>query len=745
MKAHTILVPFVLLAFFGLASAPAGAVEAPRTPEAVLDAELTLNAGVLSLSELAELARDQIGVHTAYHKRTGQVLVPLLKPGKHRVRDLLKAICASASLTTEVVTARGRVVICFWPKEPDAHMLAAMMKLARSADEVERSTAARWLEMVGGRDALVQLLKMLDDPSQRVRHYAARSIVEGWTGSGRSDVGAGAVACVAPLGTGLAVAKAIETATWQPIRMNMLRIARHLRDPAVLPALRNQLDNVRPKTNARYSTQVICPAIAAIGGHEAELILLDALDTLPKGYTFSALFNLTSMGGDAAIARIAVQIDITAMKEKRAGYSLLSASLAGSPNLAAATELVRILKLVQDNPVARTGEPVILRHLAKFETPEAQAECLKAFKAAANPAIRKALARYMIRSSAVRKVLFDELAQGGAVARDAAVMLASTHDPRLIPVLIEVLLDGGPSVPIAGSVSPAKGTALKALGRMGGPEAEKAIIAVTRVKGRMREAAFLALGGIASPDARKMLRADLQSPDARVRFSAARALARRPDPADLDPLLTALRKETADAVARAVLDGLGAIGGERAAGELLARTADGNLTAAQALVASRDPHCVQAVRDALAGDDAELHETLLSYVSAGAPPQLSAYYITGAALPGIPEADKKQKLRLLTLLGWSRDPRGIDAIARLLLNADEPEIVRRRIVIIARDAADPAAAVAMRHTADNDDDKWIQRTAAEAIMLWRVKTPGPRDPVGPGDERQFPPPPPDAG
>ncbi len=125
---------------------------------------------------------------------------------------MLAAITASAPLTTEILTDGDRVIVCFWRK-PDAQVLGAMMKLAVSDDVVERATAAHWLERVGGRDSLVQLLKMLADPDVRVRHSAARGVMDGWSASGWLATSS-LTRCVAPEGTALAVAEAIETETW---------------------------------------------------------------------------------------------------------------------------------------------------------------------------------------------------------------------------------------------------------------------------------------------------------------------------------------------------------------------------------------------------------------------------------------------------------------------------------------------------------------------------------------------------
>jgi len=735
---------FILAAAFATLLGFAGVRAAD--PQAVLDAELTLSSGVLQLSDLAQLTKDQLGVYVAFHKRTGALFVSGLKPGKQKVRDVLAAITAAVPLTSEVIADRDRVVICFWPKQPDAHMLAAMMKLARSDDDLDRSTAARWLEQVGGRDALVQLLKMLGDPSARVRYFAARSVAEGW----QSD----AIPCVAPPGTGLAVARAIETGTWRATQLNMIQIARRLRDPVVLPALKELLWKVKSKDNPRYTSSKICPAIAAIGGPEAEAILLAALDKLPERHPYYAMYGLGALGSDAALARFREHIDIEAAKGEKAHFLSLATAMAASDNPAVVPDLIRML----DKRGAQENARCFLELLARFDTPEAQAVCLKAYKTETHPAMRNSLAITLVRSPAVQKELFSELARDDVVAHNAALALASTRDPRLVPVLVGMLAD----VPDPSSgrwAAPGQYQAVEALGRIPSAEAEKALVALVNGKGGLRGPALSALGYRFSPEARKLLRATLEDPNRSIRERAAKGLARRPDAADLDILLTGARKDDAKTASFIIWNAVATVGGMNAARGLLTDAAKGNYAAAAALAATRDPHCLRALRNALADDTVTLQRLSMTW-SMGGLPKLGAYYIASAALTELPAADEKQKLVLTGLLGWTHDPRATDALSRLLLNPAEPVALRRSIVEelcgargIGLNRADPAAFEPMLHASEHDADERVQWTARTAMTAyWGVAKPrkpvplrppfDPPRPVDPGDEREFPPPPP---
>jgi len=134
----------------------------PLTATTVLNAELTLPPKPIQLGTLGRLLKEQLGVHLACRPQAAKEYVRP-GPGKHTVRDVLAATAAAAPLTAEILADGDRVVVCFWQK-PDVQALAEMTVLARSDDALKRATAAHWLELVAGRDALVQLLKMLADP-----------------------------------------------------------------------------------------------------------------------------------------------------------------------------------------------------------------------------------------------------------------------------------------------------------------------------------------------------------------------------------------------------------------------------------------------------------------------------------------------------------------------------------------------------------------------------------------------------
>ena len=191
--------------------------------------------------------------------------------------------------------------------------------------------------------------------------------------------------------------------------------------------------------------------------------------------------------------------------------------------------------------------------------------------------------------------------------------------------------------------------------------------------------ALYALGVSSSPEARELLRAALKDPD---RYSyAASALSERPDPADLDFLLACVQDLRGRAGQVDIWRSVAAIGGERAARELVAAASEGKRPAASALVRSWDPHCAKAVRDVLTGDDGKLRglmmEEFTMHVSPGRDPTLGAYYAVDVALAELPEADGMLKIQHRDLLGRMCDPRAADALARLLVNAEEQAILRR--------------------------------------------------------------------
>jgi len=744
----------------GAAAAPAPPVKkAQLTPEAVLDMELTLPAGGIRLGDLGMLLKNQINVYFGCHARES-VRYVYPKPGKHKVRDILAAITASAPLTAEVLTDRDRLVVCVWRK-PDAQMLPRMMKLARSDDVLERCTGARWLEAVGGREALVQLLKMLGDPDPRVRHFAAWAVKSGWA-STRQGLPPSAIPCVAPDGTTRAVAKAIESETWRETRQNMLRIARCLRSPELLPVLKKLLakvDKEKPDGDFR-STVLICQTIAEVGGPKAEAILLAAADRLPKA-SQPVMGCLGMLGTDGAIVRLSKRLDDEIKKDKLGRTYTVAGWLGASDNPGAARELIRILNLPGRH--REFVAPEIVQMLAKFDTPEAQGVCLAKFKAETDPRQRAKLARTMVRNPAVRKMLFAELAQGGAVGHRAACALATTNDPRLVPMFDEILNADAKTLNAEGVGTGNRYTAIAALERIGSPEAEQILIKLAQ--GTMRSGALRSLGAFSSHKARKVLRDALQAPNL-YSSVAAGTMARRPDPADLDPLLAAIRGNDPDKP-RDMTDfwrAVAAIGGERATGALLGATVKGDAMAARVLVYSPDAYCIQAVRNVLVGVNAAQRRLMMagfgrrSKVEYNARlvrvPPLTAFYAANVALAELPDADEQTKQQHAALLGWTHDPRGTDALAKLLVNAREPVAVRLAALMglayAGGASVDPAAVEPVRHAYEHDKDKNVQRHAKNALMRWRVipmerperpRPPKDPDPKDPPDEREFPPPP----
>jgi len=750
------------------AAIPAPPVEkkprrAALTTETVLDAELTLPAKSMRINELGKLIKEQLGVYLACHRGMAERVVRP-GPGQHKVRDVLAGITASAPLTTEVLADKERVFLCLWQK-PNEQALAEMTKLARSDVVLERCIAARWLEPVGGREALVQLLKMLADPDARVRYFAAGAVAEGWAGSRWVD-SPSAVPCVAPEGTRAAVVKALKTQTWRETRRSILQIACRLRDPNALPILKKRLEEMSREKPARdrYATKLIITAVAEIGGPEAEGILAAAMNRLWAQEAGWAMRGLGTLGSDGAIAWLGKQVDAELKKGKAGRFYALADALAGSRSPAAVRELIRIL----NRPgIARRDAARFIRLLSKFAAPEAEAACLAKVEAAIDPEARRMFEMAMVSRASLQEERFKDLAKGGAVGRNLAIGLSRTCDPRLVPVLVEILDTDETTLGANGANGRAvKEVAIRTLGQIGTPEAEKALIAlVERGEGTPRAMALLALGDISFPKAREVLRAALQAPDAFSQKWAAKALAKRPDPVDLDILLACARKKRPKkdrGVAGIIWTSVAAIGGERAARELAAAVARGDKWAARPFVSSADPHCIRAVRDVFAGDDARQRGLLLDgFYTLSPTVPLSAYYAVNVAVAGLPAADEVLKTGRMYLLGWTQDPRATDALGRLLVNAEESKTVRfvaaRALFLraIGGRSSDPAAVEPMRHALEHDADEGVKRQAKSNLMEWGVipfeklpphppRKPDPPkkpDPIKPPDEREFPPPP----
>jgi len=365
----------------------------------------------------------------------------------------------------------------------------------------------------------------------------------------------------------------------------------------------------------------------------------------------------------------------------------------------------------------------------------------------------------MMNVPAVRDVVFAELANGGEAAREVAVSIASTHDPRLVPVLVDFLSTAEPG-------HAGLHMAIRALGRIGGPEAEKALIARAGTDGATyRRDTLSALGYVSSPTAREVLRAALSDSSTLIRSSAAYALSRRPDPADMDLLLASARRETAKDTrggpAWAIWNAVAMIGGQRAADELVAEAAKGDAAAARMLVLSASQYCVASARDALTGDaltgDAdELRGRLMAQFSTSAPVPLSAYYAVSVALTELAGADEALKKKRIAVLGWTQDPRTTKVLGELLIKGDESTTVRYAAAgalfsgVGNSRPADPAAVESLRHALEHDPDQGVQGRAKKALtkwgvipseVPWRRRPPVEPEPDDPPEEREFPTPP----
>jgi len=751
------------------------------TVKAAMDAEITLpSGGGMGWRELAKLIHKQLGVYVShpYGFYTGSRFLDFVpfKPGRCKLRDVVAMVMAPGQLTFEA-HADGKIVALYFWHKPDAPLLAETLKLARSDDALERCTGARWLQEVRGRVALVQLLTMLQDENARVRYFAGCAIGRGWGGG----VERNPLSFVAPKGTVAAVARGVDDDEWWLTQLIMEGLARRLRAPEVfLPIFRRRWEHaaqVDPGVLARVPAGVF----RLPGGREgldAEADLFALLDELPDPNSRWAMQALVWLDTDAAIARINKQID-AALKngeQWRIGGSLMW-RLLRSDNPVAARGLAQIfnyfnaerlaLEALAANPGGRDEAEMrahphsllnvsgwalmALKQLAKFDTPEARAACLAYFKAAKDHPERRGMARLMVwRQPDVRDLLYAELAQGGGATLRAAELLRSTNDQRLVPLLIQTVGMSDRRLRAEGMSDKDRQWAIAALGEIGGPEAEKQLIELAQSEAANRRNALRALGGmkITSPAACRVLRTAALDADADIRNTARFGLNRKLQVGDLTALVGSAQMAHPEDDPRMYSQGdwdmwagVARIGGARAARELADATAKGNPLAAVALIHARDTHCLQVVRDVFAGNDAKMKRMLMDAVLPARPGVFAnqhvsgpgAYYAVRALLDEFPRVDAKRKVVYVASLGWTRDPRAIDAVGKLLVDLDEPVAVRRAAAVAVQAApgpggtrdsvrtnSDPAAVEPTRHAYENDPDDSVRKEARLSLIGWRL-------------------------
>jgi HEAT repeat protein len=739
---------------------------APFTAETALDAELTLTARGMMLADLGKLVEKRTGVRFASHKRTATRYVSL-EPGTRSLRQVVDSVAADLSLTTEAMLDGKRAIVCFW-QTPDAEASAQIMPLATSDDVVERRTGARWLEPVGGREALLQLLKMLADPDARVRAFAAAGVVNGWLLPWTPHE-ASALRCVAPDGTGAAVVTAIEAATRRETWKHMLQIAGDLREPTALPVLHKQLRDWAARYEAKEPPgalglpEPLCEAIAVIGGPDAEAILRAEAEQLPGWGAYWGVYYLIKMGADSAAPLLRRRVATYTLTRVIRGYAPLGDALEYSDSPAVARDLLRRIRVPRIRP---TDLDAIAGYLARYDLPDARAECRLRFSIAAEPAVRGALGRAMLNVPTVRQTLLVEALQAGPSQQWAALVLAPTDDVRLVPTLATITdsTDTEALLTAVETGADPREVAVQALGRIGGAEAEKTLIDLA-LSGDAGADALGVLWNHPSSDVRDALTAAVQNPDGNVSTIAAVALGRRRNPDDLDVLLEAARTKRSERVpsrtVQPIWDAVAAIGGERAAKELLIDVATGDSGAARALLYARDTHCLRAAREALTGGDADLREKLIAGFdtkSADEPP-LTAFYAVPGTVERLGTVYTRRMMQQATVLGWIADPRGTDALSKLLVDAEATPLALRWTAIRAlaqrKRETDPAGTDALLHALENDPDKSVKSQAKRWLLTWgvipnekkrgypapKVLLPKPpdgfRDPAG---EREFMPP-----
>ena len=721
-------VAFVLCLLLAVVRAPLGA-DTSTAPASVRDAlarPVTIRAEVTGLYELCPLIQKASGLHFS--------LPPLAQPprvrlttGEQPVHAALEAAAKSAALDLDYLEVDGKPVACLWLR-PEAGEWEALRKLAASADEAERCAAARWLPLLGTKDALVEALQLLADRSRRVRIYAAHGLITCW---GRG-FWSWRIAPLRALGrpSALAVAEELKllaeehrTSSAGRPRFWFTQLAATLRDPAALPELEKfaRYEAVeREKLNEGSTIGQSLQAIATIGGEEAERIILDLARRARGNARLTVAEALGALDTPKARQRITAGL--------RGNYEGVSATafvnIAGRPGRDRAWLVEPLLELLNRGPdyTQPAGRP----------TPEE----IKAYQARQRRGFESNLVCALLRTGApaglARAKEYIEKETDSVACADLCWRLwfdapgakaeAEWLRPR-VEKLVEAREDRArqTAVNLLGFVAPEqsvplllklaqpetadrhlKSSAVRGLAAIGTEPAVKRVLeclASPDVDLRAAAAQFAGEFGLTKglPALRKLLKDD----EPRVRAVAARSLGLLLDAGSVEALAAAWQNgERGDPKtgrklpdgyrsAQAALEQLGTIGGVRAAEELAQAARDGQAPALAALATSRDPDCAHALRKLLVSDGPAVFRKL---AASGQPtPHDMKYW------------------------GRARAARLVVPILVELLSSPEPAVKRTAAGWLEALYVDPSAVAKLADLVSRDPDETVREAAIKAL------------------------------
>jgi HEAT repeat protein len=276
--------------------------------------------------------------------------------------------------------------------------------------------------------------------------------------------------------------------------------------------------------------------------------------------------------------------------------------------------------------------------------------------------------------------------------------LEQTNEDRVASLALEHLM----------SLDPQERTlAVDLAGRSGTPEAIRGLSsALQDPAAPVRRAAASALATLRRPSAIPALTGSLYDPDGDVRVEAVRGLSEIDDDDVLDPLISALKdpevrvrdvagqalvKWRSPAVAKRLVIGLGDPSLRRSAGEVLAQMG----------TAAVDP-LVDLLADRGADVAASVGQLLRDLVG----PDLF--------LERLGSMDPEERLRAMEALGAIGGEAGLDGLARAL--SDPVERIRIRAVSLMGDSRDPRAFEAVKRTFMGDPVQEVVAAAEEALQ-----------------------------
>jgi|GEM_PF-1583508 len=723
-------------------AAPAPAPRPVSLGEA-LGKTITIRAEVMGLNELCPLIQKVSGLHFSVPP-LAQLPRVRLTTGEQTVRAAIEAAAKSAALDLDYLEVDGKPVACFWLR-PEASEWELLRKLAVSADESERCTAARWLPLLGTKDALVDALKLLSDRSRRVRIYAAHALITYW-GRGFWSWRVTPLRSLAPEGTAKAVAEELgllaeehRTSSAGRPRFWFIQLAMTLGDPVALPALEQfasheavERDTLSEGSTISQSLQ----AIAAIGGDEAERYILDLAQKARGNARLTVAQAIGALDTPKARERI-----IAGLRGNYEGVRAVAfVNIAGRPGTDRSwlvEPLVELLKKGPDytRPAGRpTPEEIKANQQRQRKAFESNLICAL-LRTGAPAGLAKAKEYIEKESDATAQAdlcwrLWLDAPGAKAEAewlRPRVEKLVEAREDRARQTAVNLLGFVAPeqSVPLLLKLAQPetdrhlKSSAVRGLAAAGTEPAVKHVLeCLTSPDVDLRAAAAQFAGEFGLTKGLPALRELLKDKEPRVRAVAARSLGLLLDADSVEALVAALRQdgERVDPKtgrklpdgyrsAQAALEQLGVIGGARAAEELVKAAKDGQAPALAALALSRDPDCAQALRKLLASDGPALFRKL---AASGQPtPHDMKYWgrVPAARLVvplfiellSSPEVSVKR-----TAAGWLEalyvDPRAVSGLIGLLSN-DPDETVREAAIRALHGSwdmmVDPAAAEAL--------------------------------------------------